>query len=794
MAFPFRPRTFALNSVVNPSAFNNSQTQSIDQARAFIDALGGGVFDFRCIHDKNRGIKAENFRGTIDEVWPNLLAYNQLGYGCFAVINQSNGGRVLAENIINIRAQFVDLDNLTAMQNLRRADDWAIKPSFMVQSSANKAHVFWPVVPYQGNERFSVTQQKLIQFFDGDPACWDAPRVMRLPGTFHLKGDPQLVTCHQLSGYGMVTPVDALELALAHINVVSSGGERAELGDPEKAAPSLQWLQFALENADPNEMNRSDWVAFAAAVKQSGWSLTDPDSLYSMWSSWCSRYEHNDPAENLKQWNSIQNAQLGWKSIEYRVPAVRAHAQFSGVTQPQTVSAAPQLGQAQPKGSHIPEPPVMNCTGELLTALEQQSYFAGCVLIGPKNRIMNGRGITYDPGGFISQYGGKKFIIDGQGKATDDPWKAATRSTLWTIPKVDGTRFLPNEAAGKIITDNAGLTAVNTYVPVTIPHVQGDVTPFLQHLAKILPNPDDQRILVEFLAHNVKFPGSKIPWAPLIQSAEGVGKNAFKAVMRYGMDARYFYQPKAKQLNESGSKFNGWMEGKLFYIVDEIRTDEKRDMVETLKPFISEIELEIEGKGSNQVMGDTPGNWMFFSNWKDAIPVNKNGRRWSIFYSVLQSHDDIVRAGMNDAYFNRLYDWLGGAENGGHYTGLKIVTNYLMNHPIERKGLPVRAPRTSSFDEALIESRGWLEQMIMEAVDIGDRGFRSGWISTKALQEFLAEQRKTAATKTIAKALGDLGFHKIGRVKVAGPDRDSYVWHTNPNENILSYLPTQMFL
>ena len=138
--------------------------QNIAHARAFVDALGGGVFDFRCIHDRDKGVKAENFRGTIDEVWPSLLAYNQLGYGCFAVINQSNGGRVLAENITNIRAQFVDLDNLSAMQNLQRANEWFPSPSFMVQSSANKAHVYWPVVPYQGNERFTLIQQKLIQY------------------------------------------------------------------------------------------------------------------------------------------------------------------------------------------------------------------------------------------------------------------------------------------------------------------------------------------------------------------------------------------------------------------------------------------------------------------------------------------------------------------------------------------------------------------------------------------------------------------------------------------------------
>ena len=310
----------------------------------------------------------------------------------------------------------------------------------------------------------------------------------------------------------------------------------------------------------------------------------------------------------------------------------------------------------------------------------------------------------------------------------------------------------------------------------------------------LLPVESDREILLDYLAHNVKFPGHKIFWAPLLQSAEGVGKNVFKQIMRHAMNKRYFYQPKAKQLNESGAKFNGWMERKLFFLVDEIRTDEKRDMVEVLKPFITETELEIEGKGSNQRMGDTPGNWLFFSNWKDAIPITKNGRRHAIFYSAIQSVEDLQERGMTDAYFNRLYDWLGDEDNGNHRTGLEIVTNYLMQRNIERGGLPVRAPHTSSHAEALIESRGPLEQAIAEAVECERVGFKNGWISTKAIAGLWQEQGKhIPAAKTIAGALTALGYHKIGRLK-SGLERDSYLWHRNPNEHVTNYYPTQQFM
>src|SRR3546814_2666870 len=67
------------------------------------------------------------------------------------------------------------------------------------------------------------------------------------------------------------------------------------------------------------------------------------------------------------------------------------------------------------------------------------------------------------------------------------------------------------------------------------------------------------------------------------------------------------------------------------------------------------------------------------------------------------------------AYFRALYDgWLGA---NSHKTGLKIIADYLLSYPIERGAIPMRAPETSSMADAIVESRGWIEQMIADAVD-----------------------------------------------------------------------------
>jgi hypothetical protein len=210
-------------------------------------------------------------------------------------------------------------------------------------------------------------------------------------------------------------------------------------------------------------------------------------------------------------------------------------------------------------------------------------------------------------------------------------------------------------------------------------------------------------------------------------------------------------------LIESGSKFNAWMRAKLFILVDEIKVDERRDMIEVLKPMISESEIEIQGKGHDQDKEENYSNWCFFSNYKDAIPVNKNARRFAIFYSAIQSRDDLLARGMNEDYFNTLYNWLAA-------DGCAIMAHYLLNYPIERGSIPMRAPDTSSTIEALHQSRGLYEQIVADAIEDALPGFKGGWLSTLAISERIRLQTGKNVTVKVAGSVAEsLGYTLIGR-------------------------------
>lgn len=330
----------------------NVITQQYSVAESFLAAIGAlhEPCNFRIIHDQDRSKPAIKRRGTLEQHWNELCRWNNAGYGIFVTVAAMDGsgydaagmpikdenGKTrfgdLLENVAAIRAHYADLDNLSAMANLQRASGHAEKPQFFVQSSPNKAHVYWVLSDsYRDNDWFSNHQAKLAQLYDGDQRITDPTRVMRLPGFYHLKGAPHLVTCHSLPGWGILTQPMALSSSLAAVNVVHYQiGNRKPLGDPDLAAPSLPLALTALDVADPNDMDRAQWVAFTAAFKQSIWTYIEPELAQEFWLGWCARYEKNDPGENRKQWNDLTETQVGWTWIERSFPQIAAQRMFGG--------------------------------------------------------------------------------------------------------------------------------------------------------------------------------------------------------------------------------------------------------------------------------------------------------------------------------------------------------------------------------------------------------------------------------------------------------------------------------
>ena len=277
---------------------------------------------------------------------------------------------------------------------------------------------------------------------------------------------------------------------------------------------------------------------------------------------------------------------------------------------------------------------------QFLSGQQQLEYFKGCVYVQSLHKALIPSGDLLKPEQFRATYGGYIFALDSANdKTTKNAWEAFTESQVVRQPRAQGVCFRPRLKPGEIIEEE-NRTLVNTYVPVYPERIEGDPAPFLDHLARVLPDETDRVILLSYMAACVQYRGYKFQWAPLLQGTEGNGKTLFTRCVAYAIGRRYTHYPKASDLD---NKFNGWLLNKLFIGVEDIYVpDHRREVLETLKPMITGGDgLEIQFKGADQVTADICANFMLNSNHKDAIQKTQSDRRFAVFFTAQQTAADL---------------------------------------------------------------------------------------------------------------------------------------------------------
>ena len=361
------------------------------------------------------------------------------------------------------------------------------------------------------------------------------------------------------------------------------------------------------------------------------------------------------------------------------------------------------------------------------------TLFSGFVYVVDEHRVLVPGGRLRRPDQFRAEFGGYTFAMDTRNeRTTRNAWEAFTESQVLRAPRADGTCFRPDLPYGTIVSD-PGRTRVNTYCPVSVPRLAGDVSRFLEHLRRLLPRGDDTEQVLYYMAACVQHQGYKFQWAPVIQGVEGNGKTLLSRCVAEAIGRRYVHWPKASKL---AKQFNGWMVGKTFYAVEDIHTTEAIDVIEELKPMITGGDgLEIEAKGVDQISAEICGNFMFNTNHKRGLRKTRNDRRFAVYFCAQQNVDDLARDGMAGDYMRDLYHWL------KHEDGYAIVAELLWTIQIPDRYNPrtgcQRAPVTSSTDEAIAQGLGSVEQEITEAIAQDMPGFAGGWVSSMALDKLL---------------------------------------------------------
>ena len=186
-----------LSALASDNAANRA-TPKHDKAMAsrFLAGLNPNAsrFTFQFFSD-GAGDYAQIFHGSLDELWPKVLMLNtpQRGVGVFVTISETDFKGRSTNNIVRPRAIFADADGKEQAERCRillTACD--ASPSMAVNSGRGYHFYFFTDVP---RDQFSLLQEQLSAKLGTDAAVKDLPRVMRLPGTLHLKdpAKPKLV-------------------------------------------------------------------------------------------------------------------------------------------------------------------------------------------------------------------------------------------------------------------------------------------------------------------------------------------------------------------------------------------------------------------------------------------------------------------------------------------------------------------------------------------------------------------------------------------------------------------------
>ncbi len=160
-------------------------------AQAFLGQLAPGetVFDFRCLDDsKHRRAPAltRMLHGTLEDRWADMKRLNERGAGIFVTVNKTDGKGIKSGNVMKVRAVWHDDDAKGGIPA------FPLAPSMTVKTSEGKYHRYW-FVDDMTPDQFKGVMRCMVDVYGSDKGVSDIGRILRLPGTYNMKGEPQLV-------------------------------------------------------------------------------------------------------------------------------------------------------------------------------------------------------------------------------------------------------------------------------------------------------------------------------------------------------------------------------------------------------------------------------------------------------------------------------------------------------------------------------------------------------------------------------------------------------------------------
>lgn len=650
------------------------------------------------------------------------------------------------------------------------------------------------------------------------------------------------IVCCRVDGIP-IDPADIPEQVLQDADSerqYSSGGDAPDYGLLYLPIQDItvEDVREALFKLDP-DCEYEPWTHTAMALKH---QFTEPDEAreaYEMWNEWSANgTKYSDEPTTYAKWRSFRPysenrnpitirtlfhmaIKAGWSHTKISTIVKRTFSEWLAQTDDvdELMNGGPERIAASPFRNTLVEEAMINQLREKIKVLSGgsidkatikkqvqdtkfrdktetnkgniPSWLGPFTFISPQNVFYNiATGDTLSPDSFNNTFSRylmpkeKDSELAKSGKPSILPQHMALN--IIQIEVVDGITYDPREK-GKSFFKQDGKTYVNQYRASTIP-VEDEANSdeagrlFKKLLDVVIGDTEYSRIILDFCAFIVQRPGIKIPWAPLIQGAQGCGKTSIAECVgaAIGFPNRFIVSQGAMN-----SDFNEWRAGYQVCAIEELKSPgkSKQDMANKLKDAITNSTVSINQKFKDARCAPNVTNYFLFTNNHDAMYMEDSDRRYFVVESPLQHKHQVV-AVTETGFFTELYAMV--QEHAGAFR--HFFLNHVISEDFPKNG---PAPITRFRKSAIVEGKNPLQEAVEDLIDSDDLLIGSDVIHSKRLNDLT--DRLIQRNGKVSKYLKILGYqlYEDGQRFLIGGERTT-IWVHRQNYDVNGVLAEEL--
>jgi len=343
------------------------------------------------------------------------------------------------------------------------------------------------------------------------------------------------------------------------------------------------------------------------------------------------------------------------------------------------------------------------------------------------------------------------------------------------IKCVDTINYLP-QFEDRIVKIN-GRVCLNSFNHKSVPTADDEISDeglaaielVKKHMIFIFGNKKKARIFLQWVAHNVQYPGVKILWSPVIQSIEGAGKSFFGELLKTVMGDENVGVVSPSQVT---SQFNSWAVGVCVNVLEELKLagHNRHDAINALKPLITDAKVQVNTKGVSAFEAMNTCNYICFTNFMNALPLTINDRRWWVNFASISSLDEMEEPAA--VYFPRLFDAVRSHPGA--------MRKWLLEYEISDEFMGMKQAPMTDEKRMMVDTEESMIEGLLEARQVIEKGapyIKKQCLSSSALFNLMAFEYPDISIETNKRTLilTKMGFLKYSpQVKIDGKNHS--IW------------------